>query len=228
MGVHDGHRERLKQRFLEHGLDSFNELNALELLLFFTIPRRDTNVLAHALLDHFGSLEAMFSASARELCEVDGVGQNTATLILLIPQIMRKSKIAAANETKTIRSTADAGKYLLPRFMYEENEVLLMVCLDSQRKVINCVEMGRGVVNTVNVNMRKMVETALKSKASAVIIAHNHPDGVALPSAEDDVVTKQLRSALGLVGVQLIDHIIVAGDDFVSYRDSGLFDMLRW
>ena len=78
MGVHDGHRERLKERFIEHGLTSFNELNALEMLLFYAIPRKDTNPIAHALLDRFGSLNAVFDASVRELCEVEGIGQNAA------------------------------------------------------------------------------------------------------------------------------------------------------
>ncbi len=228
MAVHDGHRERLRRMFLEHGLESFSELNALELLLFYAIPRKDTNVIAHALLDRFGSLEKIFSATQRELCAVDGVGESAASLLLLIPQIMRKSLVSAAAKTKVIRSSGDAGAYLLPRFLYEKDEVLLMLCLDTQKRVISCTEMSRGVVNAVNVNIRKMVETALRDKATSVIIAHNHPDGLALPSTEDDAVTRQLSSALRLVDIQLADHLVVAKDDFVSYRDSGMLDLFRW
>ena len=225
---HKGHRDRLRSRFIEHGLESFNEINALELLLFYAIPQKDVNPIAHELLDRFGSLDGVFAASHQELCSVKGIKDGTAALIRLVPQILRKRKVAVANEMKTIRSTKDAGNYLLPRFMNEEDEVLYMVCLDTQKRVISCTEMGRGVVNAVSANIRKLVETALKQKASSVIIAHNHPDGVALPSAEDDAVTKQLRSALSLVDIQLTDHIIVAGDDYVSYRDSGMFDLFRW
>lgn len=228
MGVHDGHRSRLRQRFLERGLDDFNDVNALELLLFYAIPQKDTNVLAHSLLEHFGSLEEVFYASEQELTEVEGVGRNTAALLMLIPQIMRKSKVSAASKMVFLRTSRDACKYLAPRFMNERDEIFLMLCLDSQKKVISCLELSRGVVNEVHVNVRKLVETALRNKASSVIVSHNHPDGIALPSAEDDAVTKQIREALKLVNIELTDHIIVAGGDCVSYRDSGMFDYCRW
>ena len=94
MGVHDGHRERLKSRFLEHGIDSFNDLNALELLLFYAIPRRDTNVIAHALLDRFGGLSGVFEASVPELTDVPGVGENAALLLKLVPQMMKKYELS--------------------------------------------------------------------------------------------------------------------------------------
>ena len=226
MGVHEGHRERLRNRFFENGLDSFNELNALELLLFYAVPRKDTNVLAHTLLDHFGSLERIFSASRQELVAIEGVSDVTASLLMLIPQIARKSKVTAASKINVIRNVEDAGNYLLPRFLYQENEILLMVCLDSKKRVISCVELGRGVVNSVNVDIRMLVETALKYKAVSVIIAHNHPDSYALPSIEDDVVTQQIQAALATVHIPLEDHIIVAEDDYISYRDSNMLNYL--
>lgn len=225
MGVHDGHRERLRQRFLEHGLDNFNELNALELLLFFSVPRRDTNPLAHALLDRFGSLAALFEASEQELKDVKGVGENTVALIRLVPQIMRRSGTARADNIKHICNSEDAGEYFVPRFMGERDEVVLLLCLDSQRRVISCTEMGRGVVNSVETSIRRMVETALKCKATSVILAHNHPDGNALPSEEDNMVTQRAAKAFALMGIQLADHIIVADDDFVSFLDSGMLDL---
>ena len=226
MGVHNGHRDRLRQRFLEYGLDNFNELNALELLLFFSIPRRDTNPIAHALLDRFGSLKGIFTASPQELCQVEGVGESTAALLRLVPQLVKKSMTAQTERARSINNSEEAGDYLIPRFMFEEDEVVLLLCLDSQRRVISCTEMGRGVVNSVETSVRRMVETALKCKATSVILAHNHPDGVALPSAEDNAVTRQMSSAFALVGIQLADHIIVAGEDFVSYRDSGSLCLL--
>lgn len=226
MSVHDGHRDRLRRRFLEHGLDNFNELNALELLLFYAIPRRDTNPIAHALLDRFGSLQGVFQASIQELCDVEGVGENAAALLTLAPQIVRRSLTAQADKIRYIRSTEDAGEYLMPRFFNERDEVLLLVCLDSQRKIISCLEMGRGVVNSVDTSIRKIAEAALKAKASSVILSHNHPDGVALPSAEDDAVTRAAAKALQVLGISLADHIIVSGDDYISYRDSNALDTL--
>ncbi len=224
MSVHEGHRERLRDRFRQHGLDGFNEINALELALFYAIPRRDTNVIAHALLDHFGSLQAIFAASEQELCEVEGIGVQAASLLRLIPQLMRKSACAAADKIRVVRKSADAAAYLIPRFLYEQEEVILLLCLDSQKRIITCAEIGRGVVNAAETSLRRLVETALKYKSSSVILAHNHPDGLARPSVEDDMVTKQASRSLSLVGVVLHDHIIVAGEDYASFRDAGLLN----
>ena len=228
MGVHDGHRERLRARFAEHGLESFNELNALELLLCYAIPRRDTNELAHRLLDAFGSLSGVFQASMQELTSVPGIGENAATLILMVPQIVKKAHVSKAKETKIIRNSTDAGNYLLPYFLDEPDEIVMMLCLDNKRAVICCREMGRGVVNCVDANIRRMVETALKVKTTTVIVAHNHPNGVALPSREDDNFTRTLYRSLGLLGITLEDHIIVANDEFVSLADSGVMHLFKY
>ena len=228
MGVHDGHRERLRARFAEHGLDSFNELNALELLLCYAIPRRDTNEIAHRLLDAFGSLSGVFQASMQELTSIPGIGENAATLILMVPQIVKKAHVSKAKETKIIRNSTDAGNYLLPYFLDEPDEIVMMLCLDNKRAVICCREMGRGVVNCVDANIRRMVETALKVKTTTVIVAHNHPNGVALPSREDDNFTRTLYRSLGLLGITLEDHIIVANDEFVSLADSGVMHLFKY
>ena len=228
MGIHDGHRERLKKAFIEHGLESMNDIQALELLLFFSVARRDTNELAQLLLERFRNLDEIFHAAAEDLMEVPGVGEHTAVLLTLLPQIMKKSAVSKANEIRQITSSRDAGKYLVPRFADEQDEVMLMLCLDNKRSIICCCEMGRGVVNAVNINARKVVEKALKVKASSVIIAHNHPGGLALPSREDDTVTKTLYNALEIVGVHLEDHIIVAVGDYVSLADTGMMYHLRF
>ena len=228
MGVHDGHRERLRARFAEHGLESFNELNALELLLCYAIPRRDTNEIAHRLLDAFGSLSGVFQASMQELTSIPGIGENAATLILMVPQIVKKAHVSKAKEIKIIRNSTDAGNYLLPYFLDEPDEIVMMLCLDNKRAVICCREMGRGVVNCVDANIRRMVETALKVKTTTVIVAHNHPNGVALPSREDDNFTRTLYRSLGLLGTTLEDHIIVANDEFVSLADSGVMHLFKY
>lgn len=223
MGVHDGHRERLKARFSEHGLDSFNDLNALELLLFYAIPRKDTNVIAHELLDRFGSLSAVFDASLQELTEVPGIGESAALLIKLVPQMMKKSELSKVSDIKQFRRSSEAARFLVPRFMGEKDEMALLLCLDARSVLICCEVLNRGVVNAVDISTRRLVELALKHKASTVVLAHNHPDGIAMPSREDEIFTGKARTALELMGIGLMDHIIIAGDRYFSMRDSGLF-----
>ena len=222
MGVHDGHRDRLKSRFAEHGLESFNDINALELLLFYAIPRKDTNVMAHDLVDRFGSLSGVFAASLRELTEVPGIGENTALLIKLVPQMMKKCQLSKVNDIRVFRSSNDLGRFLVPRFMDERDELALLLCLDSRKSLICCRVLNRGVVNAVDITVRRLVELALKNKAASLVLAHNHPDGIALPSREDEAFTRKAGEALRLMGMELVDHIIVAGDRYFSMRDSGL------
>lgn len=222
MGVHDGHRDRLKSRFAEHGLESFNDINALELLLFYAIPRKDTNVMAHDLVDRFGSLSGVFDASLRELTEVPGIGENTALLIKLVPQMMKKCQLSKVNDIRVFRSSHDLGRFLVPRFMDERDELALLLCLDSRKSLICCRVLNRGVVNAVDITVRRLVELALKNKAASLVLAHNHPEGIALPSREDEAFTRKAGEALRLMGMELVDHIIVAGDRYFSMRDSGL------
>ena len=223
MGVHDGHRERLKSRFLEHGMDSFNDLNALELLLFYAIPRRDTNEIAHALLDRFGGLNGVFAASISELTDVPGVGQNAALLIKLVPQMMKKCELSKVREMRNFRSSSQLSQYLVPRFLEEQEEVVLALFLDTRNNLLCCQVLNRGVVNAVDISIRLLIEYALKNKAAAVVLAHNHPDGVALPSREDEAFTRKAQDALRLMGIGMLDHIIVAGKNSFSMRDSGFF-----
>jgi DNA repair protein RadC len=222
--MHGGHRERMKKRFSEHGLDNFDDLYVIELLLFYVIPRRETNTIAHALFERFGSLEEIFEAPIPELMKVNGVGEKTATFLKLIPQISRRYMIDKTHTEKgnIISSTTQAGAYFVPLFMYEKDEVIYMICLDSKCRLICCRQLGRGVVNAAEVSIRQIVETALSYSATSVILAHNHINGLALPSREDEMSTRQISSALSLVGIVLADHIIVAGDDYVSLADSGL------
>jgi len=228
MDLHGGHRQRLRNTFLENGLEGMNDINALELLLFYALPRRDTNETAHLLLKRFGSLDRVFSASVEDLCEVEGIGEYAASLITLVPQIMKKSAISKAKETRQIKNSTDAGTYLLPFFMNEQDEVVYLLCLDAKRSVLCCEEMGRGVVNSVDANVRRIVEKALKVRACSAILAHNHPGGLAIPSREDDIFTRCLYNALETVGIRLEDHIIVADGDYVSVADTGMMSLYRY
>ena len=220
--VHDGHRGRLKQRFLEHGLDSFDDHNALELLLFYAVPRRDTNELAHRLIDSFGSLDRVLDARPEELMAVPGVGEGIVTLLRLVPAIEKRAAIERASMTDVLPDVRSVGAYLIPRFRDSRTENVLVLCLDTKYKVLDCRPVGRGGITSAEFSMREVAQIALQRNASFVVLAHNHTSGIALPSAEDKDVTKKVQEILGYVGVRLIDHIIVAGDDFISLADDGL------
>ncbi len=222
MAVHDGHRSRLKERFTSYGLDNFNDLNVLELLLFYAIPRRDTNELAHALLDHFGSLDAVFEASVHELQAVPGIGENAAALITLVPEIAKRCAISRTRDLTSFTSASHAARFLIPRLGTEKTEKALLLCLNPQKQLICCTELGSGVVDNVSLNVRQVVETALKARASSVILAHNHPTGNPAPSRDDELLTRRVREALQLVEIPLDDHIIIGGQSYFSFTDSGL------
>ena len=221
MGVHDGHRENMRRRFLEGGLDGFADHEALELLLYYAIPRRDTNVTAHLLMERYGSLRGVLSAPVEDLQKAEGVGANTALLLHLVPKLVQKANLSNQGRDVILNSAERAGSYLLDRFAGEKNEVIYQLCLDRKGKLIACKRLTEGGAAAADLNVRKLVENALLTSASAVILSHNHPSGIALPSQEDYATTRQVREALRTIGVELADHIIVADGDFVSLADSG-------
>ena len=220
--MHEGHRQRLKNRFRQEGLDKFEDHTALELILFYAMPQRDTNPIAHALMERFGKLSAVLDATVEELMKVEGIGENAALLIKLIPQMSRKYLVSKADNEICLNTAAKAGRYLLPRFYAHRNEVVYVVCLDAKCKVLGCTMLFEGSVNSAGVSVRKIVETALGFNATGVILAHNHTSGIALPSADDEKTTLMIKNALGAVGIRLNDHIIIADGDFVSMADNGI------
>ena len=221
MGIHDGHREKTRHRFQETGLEGFADHEALELLLYYAIPRRDTNELAHRLLARYGSLSALLQAPIEDLRRGEGVGESAAVLLKLVPAFVYKAQRSAGQET-ILNSTEKAGRYLLTCFAGERNEVIYQLCLDRKGKLLARKRLSEGGSAAAELNIRRLVENALLSSASAVILSHNHPSGIALPSREDYTTTRRVQEALATIGVELLDHIIVAEDDYVSLADSGI------
>lgn len=220
MSIHKEHRQRLRDRFIKEGLDNFDELYVLELLLFYCIPRVDTNPIAHRLLDHFGSLTNVFNASADELEKVAGVGKNTSTFLTLITQVGRYYQVKQSEQVKILRTIDQCGNYLVPYFFGREKETVFMLCLDAKCKVICCKMVGEGSVNSANVPVRRVVEMALAANATTVVLAHNHPSGLAIPSPDDIQTTQRIAAALETVEIVLADHIVVSKDDYVSITQS--------
>ena len=223
MNLHEGHRKRLKQRFINDGLSTFEDHNVLELLLFYSIPRSDTNEIGHKLLKTFGSLSNVFDAPIEELCKVEGIGEHSAVLIKLIPEICNIYSTDKTENIKVINSTNLAGRYFVPRFLGKTSEEVHVMLLDDKKKFIKSEMISKGTVNASAVSVRKIVSSALNSNATGVILAHNHPGGVALPSSSDILTTSRIYKALKLMDIQLCDHIVVADNDYVSMLDSGMF-----
>ena len=215
MAIHDGHRERMRKQLKTSGMDSLSDVQVLEVLLYYAAPRGDTNPAAHALLNRFGTLDGVFSAPEAELKKVDGVGDAAAQLIALVPQVARRCLMSRSAQIQVLDTTSKCGRYLLPYFHGEHEEVVYLLCLDAKCKALDCVLIHRGGVNVASIAARKVVKTALDA---------NHPSGLALPSPEDRQTTLVLKRALEAVGVVLADHIIVADGDFVSMRDDGILE----
>lgn len=221
--IHDGHRQRLKDRFRKEGLDGFSDVQALELLLFYCIPRRDTNPIAHALLERFGSLHQVLEAPLHELEKVEGIGEQASTLISLTRQLARSYGVSRSACQNILNTTSKCGEFLKPYFLGKREETVYLLCLDAKCKALGCTEVGRGSVNSAGLSIRRIVENALAVNATSVVLAHNHPSGLAIPSAEDVVTTRRVAMALQAVGIYLADHIVVAEDDFVSLMESGMY-----
>ena len=221
--VHAGHRERLKTKYLEHGLDSFTDIEAIELLLFFAIPRRSTNELAHALLERFRSFRGVLEAEPEALMSVPGIGENAAMLLKLVTDLNARYALSGNEKRAQITGSAEAGAYLLPYFEYRREECSVLLCMDSAGRVIRCHRLAEGSPGMVGLAARELVNLALQDKAARVILAHNHPSGVALPSSADVDATKKICEMLKMIDVELADHLIVSEGDFVSMRDSGFF-----
>ncbi len=218
--IREGHRERLKRRFIENGIESFSDHNILELLLFYVVPRRDTNMAAHRLMQRFGSLSAVFDAPMQELCEIEGIGKNAACYLKLFSQVARVYFNDKLKDGILLDSSEKVGEYLIPKYVGIMHEMVLLICLDAKGKVLSCTAVMEGTINATQVSVRKIVETAVRNNAASVILSHNHPSGLAIPSREDVATTKKIEQALALISVALVDHIIVADNDWVSFRDS--------
>lgn len=224
MGLHDGHRKRLKAQFLSHGED-FHDHQLLELLLCYAIPQGDVNELSHALLERFGSLAGVMDALPESLQQVPGVGEHTAVLLKLIPKLAGRYSTIRSSPGDILASSRAARDYLLPYFQTgPRNEMVYLVCMDAKYKVLGCHKLGEGTVNAADITPRRVVELALAHNASAVLLAHNHVSGLALPSNADLLTTETLARVLREVGVELADHLIFTEDDMVSLKDSGLLN----
>ncbi len=221
--VHAGHRDRLRKRFLEEGMDAFKPHEILELLLFYSIPRKDTNELAHTLLAHFhNSLPAVLEASYEELLAVKGISENSACLIKMMLPIFRQYGLYHAKESGFVfDTTKKMTDYIRSLFFDCKYERMYCVCLSPGKKVIRTILLGEGDQGNVSVAIQKVVSLILQQNASGVVLAHNHPNGIAAYSSKDYDYTLKLKRALDTLDIELVDHVLVTDEKCVSLIEMG-------
>ena len=218
-----GHRERLRERFEKNGFNGFHDYEVLEFLLTFIFRQGDVKPLAKELIRTFGSFSEVLDASVEELEGVKGMGKTSALSLTALRQVMAfyfQNKITSGKEQITKMSSL--VEILRASIGHRHNEVLFAIFLNPKNEVLATKELGEGTVSQATAFPRKIVEEALKQKATSIILAHNHPGGVAEPSENDLSITAEIQKALALVEISLQDHIILADNEYYSFKRYGL------
>ena len=219
--VHEGHRQRLRDRFLQDGLDGFAPHEVLELLLYYAIPQRDVNPLAHGLINHFGSLHGVFDATPEQLMQVEGIGPYAAAFVHLIMPLYRQIEFSRMGQKPVLKNRKDAQAYCINLLSGLHLEHFYILALDAHTQLLGAVLIGKGSISEVPAYPRLAVEAAIKYKAHSVILSHNHPGGSLQPSDADLQVTSRLSQVLSGIDVLVLDHIIVAGSQAGSLVQMG-------
>ena len=223
--IHKDHRARLKTQFINNGIDALTDVQKLELLLFYAIPQKDTNPLAHTLLNNFGSLSAVMSASYTELIKTPGIKENTATLIRFFGSMLNYS--GRPDDDDTINSSSKAKDYVSKYFNHIAVEQFYVFCLTKSSKVKKAILINSGTVSEVNVQIRNITEAALETKCNRIIVAHNHPNGKAVMSGQDCRFTYSLICSCILNNIEILDHIIIGTDKTISLYEQGILGKLK-
>lgn len=224
---HQGHRDRMRNRFEAKGLTAFEDHEALEMLLFYAIPQRDTNQLAHDLIDEFGSLAGVFDAPVSALENVKGIGRNAAVLIKLIPEIYAKYQYSKSRaDDCALDSIEKAGSFFVSRFSGYNREVVIVCCLDNRLRVKKTFVVSEGDISSAEIDIKKIVSCVVNTNSTSVIIAHNHPAGVAAPSGKDIEAVRAMSNTLHKLNIRFVDSVIVSGDDYYSMATKGKYTYL--
>lgn len=226
MSTHDGHRQRMRERFRKEGLEGFAPHEVLELLLFYGRARGDVNPLAHALLDTFGSLKGVLEARPEQLMQVSGIGEETATLISAMVPMFRQYELCLCEERKVIRNRSDAEEYCSALLAGFRTEHFYVICLSTDNKVLGRRLIAEGSLTEVAAYPRLVAETALNYNAHSLLLCHNHPSGTCQPSRDDIQTTIRLQQLLHSLDMILLDHIVVGGGKTYSLSRHGDFNPL--
>lgn len=221
--IHQGHRKRMKQTMLEHGLDGLNEHQVLELLLFYGISNGDTNPTAHRLIQHFGSLKGVLEADYNDLLKVNGIGENAASLIKFA-QMFSGVYLRASSFTDGVLNISDTTglrKYYEAVFLGVKDEQVRAMLFDDELNMVKEQLIVEGTIGKVELSTRRFTDFVIRNNCSRVVIAHNHPNGSALPSGADVAATRELQEIMSRIDITLLDHIIVGRTGSISLHAQG-------
>ena len=223
--MHEKHRERVKSRFITSGLDDFAPHNVLELLLFYAIPQKDTNPLAHELINRFGSFAGVLDASVEELMTVDGIKENAAIYLKMFTSVFRVYEQSENQQNICYDTLEKIVKYAKTQFVGLTHERVYAMLLNNSLQILDCFMVSEGTVNSAPVVPRIIMQKALRLEASSLVLMHNHPKGIAVASPDDLRMTRVMEQACNVMGIYFLDHLIIAGDDYASvFRKSKGYD----
>lgn len=223
--VHEGHRERMRNKYVNKGIEVFEQHEILEMLLFYAIPRKNTNDIAHRLLEACGSLSAVFDAPIDILMQ-QGLSYNAAVLLHMIPDLSRAYQSDKFDNEEKIITDENIGKKMVHLFAGKNEECVYAFFLDAKGKEKYSGIISKGDASSAPLFSKDLVSIAARCKAVTVIIAHNHPSGVAFPSRADLEATADIADALDTIGIHLADHIIVADRDYISLSSTPPFSRM--
>jgi len=224
---HIGHRARLRKRALENGVESLAEHEIMELLLSFSIARKDTNPLGHKLIDRFGSVANVLNAGYHELLQVNGVGEKTASMLALLPQVLSYYAHEHWSEKQMYLRSADLKPFVTSMFITQTIESFHLLCMNAKFQITNTVCLGKGTAEGVVIYPSVVVEKALQNKCRSVVLVHNHPGGVPNPSGADITLTEECIKVLAAVDIHVLDHMIAAGNLCYSMKEHNIIDVLK-
>ena len=217
--LHDGYRERMRARFCADP-NGFADHEILEMLLYYIQPRRDTNELAHELIENFGSLGAVLEAGRDRLSGMSGVGESTAVYLSLLGETAKRYTIGKLQPEEGKSDVFDTPEkivsFLWPRFLGLHTEQAYLLLFDNGMHLLDCFLISEGDVGGVSLSVRRIAERAYTKHAAAVVLAHNHPGGLAIPSAEDLRVTRKLSQALSLMEIPLLEHFVLSDTGYTG------------
>ena len=219
---HADHRRRVREAFIKGGTAHIPDRGLLELILFYAIPRRDTNALATSLIEKYGSLKGVSEAGYDDLIKEEGIGESAALLLSTLPEISKR----CGKEAKSLRAICEPGQaqaFVKDLFKDTENEEFIMICIDASGRSTACVKLAQGDKTGVVIDKKEMLRAAIESDAESVIFAHNHPGGEAAPSAADIELTLDASRLLAETGIRLEDHIIAGADECLSLASTAKF-----